>query len=207
MLDFADAGERFCRSRFFAWRVRRSDSRTLSLLQLRRLHADSVTLPLEPSPIKTKAAEAEEEEIARSQSVLFSAPMANEPRGELVIQTIAMPKDTNPNGDIFGGWLTSQMDLGSGILAAKTAQARVVTVAMEGMSFLEPVRVGDTVRCYARVEKIGRTSMTIPVEVWVTRYMTGEERRVTHGVFTLVAVDEFGKPIPVKGNQPRMDTN
>src|SRR5438128_5136164 len=122
----------------------------------------------------------------------------DKPKGELVIQTIAMPKDTNPNGDIFGGWLTSQMDLGSGILAAKTAQARVVTVAMEGMSFLEPVRVGDTVRCYARVEKIGRTSMTIPVEVWVTRYMTGEERRVTHGVFTLVAVDEFGKPIPVK---------
>ena len=124
--------------------------------------------------------------------------MPDQPRGELVIQTIAMPKDTNPNGDIFGGWLTSQMDLGSGILAAKTAQARVVTVAMEGMSFLEPVRVGDTVRCYARVEKIGRTSMTIPVEVWVTRYMTGEERRVTHGVFTLVAVDESGKPIPVK---------
>ena len=124
--------------------------------------------------------------------------MPDQPRGELVIQTIAMPKDTNPNGDIFGGWLTSQMDLGSGILAAKTAQARVVTVAMEGMSFLEPVRVGDTVRCYARVEKIGRTSMTIPVEVWVTRYMTSEERRVTHGVFTLVAVDEFGKPIPVK---------
>jgi acyl-CoA thioesterase YciA len=123
---------------------------------------------------------------------------AEQPRGELVIQTIAMPKDTNPNGDIFGGWLTSQMDLGSGILAAKTAQARVVTVAMEGMSFLQPVRVGDTVRCYARVEKIGRTSMTIPVEVWVTRYMTGERLRVTHGVFTLVAVDEAGKPIPVK---------
>jgi len=118
--------------------------------------------------------------------------MPDQPRGELVIQTIAMPKDTNPNGDIFGGWLTSQMDLGGGILAAKTAQARVVTVAMEGMSFLQPVR------CYARVEKIGRTSMTIPVEVWVTRYMTGEELRVTHGVFTLVAVDESGKPIPVK---------
>jgi len=139
--------------------------------------------------------------------VVKTTRMSDEPRGELVIQTIAMPKDTNPNGDIFGGWLTSQMDLGSGILAAKTAQARVVTVAMEGMSFLEPVRVGDTVRCYARVEKIGRTSMTIPVEVWVTRYMTGEERRVTHGVFTLVAVDEFGKPIPVKRDQPRMDTN
>jgi acyl-CoA thioesterase YciA len=166
------------------------------------LHADSVTLPLplplESSSIKTKEAEAEEKEDCRSQIVLFSAPMANEPRGELVIQTIAMPKDTNANGDIFGGWLTSQMDLGSGILASKTAQARVVTVAMEGMSFLEPVRVGDTVSCYARVEKIGRTSMTIPVEVWVTRHMTGEKRRVTHGVFTLVAVDEFGKPIPVK---------
>ncbi len=69
----------------------------------------------------------------------------DQPKGELVIQTIAMPKDTNPNGDIFGGWLTSQMDLGSSILAAKIAQARVVTVAMEGMSFLEPVRVGDSV--------------------------------------------------------------
>jgi acyl-CoA thioesterase YciA len=124
--------------------------------------------------------------------------VTDKPKGELVIQTIAMPQDTNPNGDIFGGWVTSQMDLGSGILAAKTAQARVVTAAMEGMSFLQPVRVGDTVRCYAHVEKIGRTSMTIPVEVWVTRFMTGEELRVTHGVFTLVAVDESGKPIPVK---------
>src|SRR5260370_339579 len=124
--------------------------------------------------------------------------MSERPKGELVIQTIAMPKDRNANGDICGGWVTSQMDLGSGILAAKTAQARVVTAAMEGMSFLEPVRVGDTVSCYARVEKIGRTSMTIPVEVWVTRHMTGEERRVTHGVFTLVAVDESGKPIPVR---------
>ncbi len=133
--------------------------------------------------------------------------MSEQPRGELVIQTIAMPKDTNPNGDIFGGWLTSQMDLGSGILAAKTAKARVVTVAMEGMSFLQPVRVGDTVRCYARVERIGRTSMTIPVEVWVTRYMTGADHRVTHGVFTVVAVDEKGKPIPVRRNQPRIDTN
>ena len=128
----------------------------------------------------------------------YALHMSEKPKGELVIQTIAMPQDTNPNGDIFGGWVTSQMDLGSGILAAKTAQARVVTAAMEGMSFLQPVRVGDTVRCYAHVQKIGRTSMTIPVEVWVTRYMTGEELRVTHGVFTLVAVDESGKPIPVK---------
>src|SRR5467141_5097408 len=124
--------------------------------------------------------------------------MSERPKGELVIQTIAMPRDTNSNGDIFGGWVTSQMDLGSGILAAKTAQARVVTAAMEGMSFLEPVRVGDTVSCYARVEKIGRTSMTIPVEVWVRRYMHGKQVRVTHGVFIYVAVDRTGKPIPVK---------
>ena len=123
---------------------------------------------------------------------------ANNPKGELVIQTIAMPKDTNPNGDVFGGWLMSQMDLGSGILAAKVAKARVVTVAMEGMSFLEPVRVGDTVACYAWVEKNGRTSMKIPVEAWAHRYMTGEQIRVTRGVFTYVAVDAEGKPIPVK---------
>ena len=105
-------------------------------------------------------------------NVLFCAQMdsVDEPKGELVIRTIAMPADTNPNGDIFGGWIMSQMDLGSGILAAKTAKTRVVTVAMEGMSFLQPVRVGDTVACYAWVEKIGRTSMTIPVEVWVQRY-------------------------------------
>jgi acyl-CoA thioesterase YciA len=120
------------------------------------------------------------------------------PNGELVIQTIAMPKDTNPSGDIFGGWLTSQMDLGSSILAAKTAKARVVTVAMEGMSFLQPVRVGDRVACYARVEKIGRTSMRIPVEVWATRYQTGEQVKVTHGVFTYVAMGPDAKPIPVK---------
>ena len=120
-----------------------------------------------------------------------------QPKGELVIRTIAMPKDTNPNGDIFGGWLMSQMDLGSGILAAKTAKTRVVTVAMEGMSFLQPVRVGDTVACYAWVEKIGRTSMTIPVEVWVQRYMDGREERVTRGVFIYVAVDDAGKPVPV----------
>jgi len=127
--------------------------------------------------------------------------MEDQPKGELVIQTIAMPKDTNRDGDIFGGWLISQMDLGSAILASKVAKARVVTVAIEGMSFLHPVRVGDTVACYAWVEKIGRTSMKIPVDVWVTRYMTGEQLRVTHGVFTYVAVDDAGKPIPVNARR------
>ena len=122
----------------------------------------------------------------------------DQPQGELVIQTIAMPKDTNRDGDIFGGWLISQMDLGSAILAGKVARSRVVTVAIEGMSFLNPVRVGDTVACYAWVEKIGRTSMKICVDVWVTRYRTGETVKVTNGVFTYCALGPDGKPIPVK---------
>lgn len=121
-----------------------------------------------------------------------------QPQGELVIQTIAMPKDTNRDGDIFGGWLVSQMDLGSAILAGKVANSRVVTVAIEGMSFLNPVRVGDTVACYAWLEKTGRTSMRICVDVWVTRYRTNERVKVTNGVFTYVAIGSDGKPIPVK---------
>ena len=127
-------------------------------------------------------------------------PEADQPQGELVIQTIAMPKDTNRDGDIFGGWLVSQMDLGSAILAGKVAKSRVVTVAIEAMSFLNPVRVGDTVACYAWVEKIGRTSMKICVDVWVTRYRTGERVKVTNGVFTYVALGLDGKPVPVKRN-------
>lgn len=116
------------------------------------------------------------------------------PKGELVIRTIAMPRDTNPSGDIFGGWIMSQMDLGSGILALRRAKSRVVTVAMDGMSFLAPVKVGDRVACYAWVEKIGRTSMRIPVEAWVERYMTAEEVRVTQAVFTYVAIGVDGRP-------------
>lgn len=124
--------------------------------------------------------------------------MSDQPQGELVVRTIAMPQNTNPNGDVFGGWLMSQMDLGSGILASKTAKARVVTVAMEGLSFLEPVGVGDTVTCYARIESIGRTSMKIPVEVWVHRYRQHDKPvLVTRGVFVYVAIDDDGRPIPV----------
>ncbi len=121
----------------------------------------------------------------------------DQPKGELVIRTVAMPADTNPNGDIFGGWIMSQMDIGSGILASKTAKSRVATIAVEGMSFLQPVKVGDTVACYAFVEKIGRTSMRIPMEVWVQPYRRTEQTRVTHGVFTYVALDDNGRPIPV----------
>ncbi len=124
--------------------------------------------------------------------------MPKEPKGELVTRTVAMPRDTNPNGDIFGGWLMAQMDLGSGILASKTARTRVVTVALDGMSFLRPVKVGDTVACYAWVESIGRTSMKIPVQVWVQRYMRTEQTLVTQAVFTYVAVDQAGHPIPVE---------
>ena len=124
----------------------------------------------------------------------------DQPKGELVIQTIAMPKDTNRDGDIFGGWLVSQMDLGSAILAGQVAKSRVGTVAIEGMSFLNPVRVGDTVACYAWVEKIGRTSMKICVDVWVNRYRTDERVKVTSGVFTYVALGPDGKPTSVKRN-------
>ena len=123
---------------------------------------------------------------------------AEKPKGELVIQAVAMPKDTNPNGDIFGGWLMSQMDLGGGVLATKTAKGRVVMAAMDGMSFLHPVRVGDTVACYAWVERIGRSSMTIQVEAWVHHYKTGKTLRVTRSVCTYVAVDAEGRPVPVK---------
>ena len=119
------------------------------------------------------------------------------PSGELVTRTVTMPKDTNPNGDIFGGWRMTQMDLGSGILASKRAKRRVVTVVVDGISFLQPVRVGDTVACYARVESVGRTSMKVPVEVWVQRYMRTEQTLVIRVVFTYVAVDQMGSPIPV----------
>ena len=120
-----------------------------------------------------------------------------QPKGELVIRTVAMPADTNPNGDIFGGWIMSQMDIGSGILASKTAGTRVATVAVEGMKFLQPVKVGDTVACYAWVERIGTSSMRIPVEVWVQPYRKTEQTRVTSAVFTYVALDDNGRPIPV----------
>lgn len=123
-----------------------------------------------------------------------AAPPADEP----VIRTIAMPGDTNPNGDIFGGWLVSQMDMGGGILARNTARSRVTTVAIDSMSFLHPVGVGDIVSCYARVVAIGRTSMKIDIEVWVRTYRDHADHRVTEGVFTYVAIDEHGRPQPVR---------
>ncbi len=123
-----------------------------------------------------------------------SPPPPAAPRGELVIRTIAMPADTNAKGDIFGGWLLSQMDLGGAVLARNVSHSRVVTVAIEGMSFIYPVFVGDIVTCYARLQSVGRTSMKIDLEAWVQRDTDGSLHRVTEGIFTYVAVDKAGRP-------------
>lgn len=121
------------------------------------------------------------------------------PQGEVVIRTIAMPADANANGDIFGGWLMSQMDLGGAVIARAHARTRVVTVAVQAMSFVAPVLVGDLVTCYASVRKTGRTSMQVDVEAWVQRYADGALHRVTEGLFTYVAIDAAGKPTPIAG--------
>lgn len=120
------------------------------------------------------------------------------PKGELAIRTLAMPADTNPNGDIFGGWLISQMDIAGGITAGARARGRVATVAVTGFSFHRPVRVGDVVCCYADIQKIGTTSITIGVEAWVLRSgETAGRVKVTEGVFTFIALDEKGEKRPV----------
>ena len=126
--------------------------------------------------------------------------MTTLPRGELAIQTLAMPSDTNPQGDIFGGWLVSQMDLAAGILAKTYSKGRAVTVAIDSMSFLLPVHIGDVVSCYVELEHVGNTSMVINVQVWKHVCTTGERSQVTEGVFTFVAINEHGKPRCVKAN-------
>lgn len=115
-------------------------------------------------------------------------------KGEISIQTLAMPADTNANGDIFGGWLLAQMDLASGILAKKHSRGRIVTVAIESMSFIRPVHVGDIVTCYAKLLKQGRSSMHIEINVWVTNPEEEEQHKVTTGLFICVAIDDAGKP-------------
>ena len=118
---------------------------------------------------------------------------ATEPRGELAIRTVAMPRDTNPSGDIFGGWLLAQMDVAGGITAAWRAQGRTATVAVTGMAFHRPVHVGDVLCVYAQVERIGRTSLTVPIEAWVHRRGDMDPRvKVAEGVFTYVAIDADG---------------
>ena len=128
----------------------------------------------------------------------LASPSPAAPTGEVVIRTIAMPADTNNNGDIFGGWLVSQMDIGAAILARSTALSRVTTVAIDAITFHRPVAVGDIVTCYAKLDRIGRTSMTIAIEAWVHRYSVATQQQVTSGHFTYVAIDAEGKPHPVK---------
>ena len=118
------------------------------------------------------------------------------------IRTIAMPADTNPNGDIFGGWLMSQMDLAAGTVAMRTARGRSSTIAVEGMKFLRPVRVGDEVSLYARLLRVGTSSMRIRVEAWRRERDRDEARKVTEAIFTFVALDDAGRPRPVQGPAP-----
>ena len=119
------------------------------------------------------------------------------PNGQLVIQTVAMPADTNMNGDIFGGWLVSHMDMGAGIAARRRAKSRVVTVAIDNLTIIQPVYVGDTISCYAQLIKVGRTSLQFKIEVWVLRFQDQDQSRVAEGFFTLVAINENRKPHPV----------
>ncbi|MEW5703416.1 MAG: acyl-CoA thioesterase [Pseudomonadota bacterium] len=113
------------------------------------------------------------------------------------IRAVAMPADTNPNGDIFGGWVISQMDLAAGMASRRRAKGRVATVAIEGMTFHLPVLVGDIVSCFAKILSIGRTSLTIHVETWAERFPSGEAMKVTEGNFVMVALDDDRHPRPV----------
>ncbi|PWQ94762.1 acyl-CoA thioesterase [Leucothrix arctica] len=123
--------------------------------------------------------------------------MTETTRGRITTRTIAMPADTNPSGDIFGGWVLSQMDIAAGICAGQRAQARVVTVSLEGMSFIRPVKVGDILGIYTEVDRVGRSSMDIHVEAWVRRGRIGIREKVTEGTFKFVAVDDEGHSIAV----------
>ena len=121
-----------------------------------------------------------------------------EPGGELCIRTLAMPADTNANGDIFGGWLLSQMDLGGGVFASKVAKSRTVTVAIEAMNFRKAVYVGDLVSVYANLVRVGRTSVTLHIEAWVLRRKEMLSILVTDGNFTYVSIDDQGHPQAIK---------
>jgi acyl-CoA thioesterase YciA len=120
-----------------------------------------------------------------------------------------MPADTNPSGDIFGGWVLSQMDIAAGIAASQRAQGRVVTASIDGMSFIRPVKVGDILGVYTEITRTGRSSMDIMVEAWVRRGQIGVREKVTEATFTFVAVDENGKsrPLPAEDELPDYHIN
>ncbi|KQO67552.1 acyl-CoA thioesterase [Methylobacterium sp. Leaf89] len=119
---------------------------------------------------------------------------ARRPSGDLTVRTIAMPADTNANGDIFGGWVMSQMDQAGGIAAVERSQGRAVTVAVNAMTFIRPVRVGDVLCVYTRINRVGRSSMKIEVEAWARRFRTQFREQVTEATFTFVAIDDEGRP-------------
>ena len=122
---------------------------------------------------------------------------AEEPKGELALRTLAMPADANVSGDIFGGWVLSQMDIAGGIVAGARGNGRVATVAIEAMKFIRPVHVGDVMCVYSTVETVGRTSMGIRLEAWALRNRVGDREKVTEALFTFVAIDENGRPRPL----------
>lgn len=122
----------------------------------------------------------------------------DQPRGEMQTRTLAMPADANPSGDIFGGWVLAQMDVAGGIAAAQIAKGRVATVAVTAMAFHLPVFVGDVLCVYASEPRIGRTSITLNLEAWALRRQSGQRVKVTQGEFVFVALDEGGRPRPVK---------
>ena len=120
-----------------------------------------------------------------------------EPNEQPTIRTLAMPADLNPAGDVFGGWLLSQMDMAGGIAAAQRAHGRIVTVAIDAMVFHQPMKLGDVLSCYCTIEKVGRTSLTILIEAWAHGRPGGDSRKITAGRFTYVAVGPDGRPRPV----------
>ncbi|KLV11353.1 MULTISPECIES: acyl-CoA thioester hydrolase YciA [Photobacterium] len=125
----------------------------------------------------------------------------NVPRGQLLLRTLAMPADTNANGDIFGGWIMSQLDLAGAILAKEISGGRVVTVSVDSIAFKAPVSVGDVVCCYGECKRIGNTSMSVALEVWVKPVAhdgIGDRYRVCEATFNYVAIDSNGRPRPVK---------
>lgn len=119
------------------------------------------------------------------------------PGGELMLQTVAMPTDTNPRGDIFAGWLLSQMDMAGAITATKVTRGRIATVAVGNMDFIRAVHVGAVVSCYGKVVETGNSSIAVNVEVWINHPATFEPTKVTEGMFTFVSIDDNGRTRPI----------
>ena len=127
------------------------------------------------------------------------AEVMDKPEGDRTITVVAMPSDTNPSGDIFGGWILSQMDIAGGVQANRVANGKTATVGVERVRFMKPVKVGDLVSCYTQVKRIGNTSVSINISAWTTNhYHPGDAVKVTEGLFTYVAIDKNGLPISIR---------